>query len=846
MPPADLVVGPPLPANIGRYRIVRLLGEGGMGTVYEAEQDQPRRRIALKVIRAAWVSPDLLRRFEQESQVLARLHHPGIAHIYEAGSADTGFGVQPFFAMELICGKPLVEYADGHKLNARDRLKLMIQVCDAVQHAHQRGIIHRDLKPGNILVDERGHPKILDFGLARAIDSDTQVTRQTDVGQLLGTLAYMSPEQVLADPLALDTRSDVYALGVILYELLAGKMPYTLSRQLHEAVRTIQQVDPAPLRTIDRVYRGDIETIVGKALEKDKEHRYPSAADLGGDIRRYLEDKPITAKPASASYQLQKFARRHKTIVTGIAAVFAALVFGIVATTWQAILARRAEKKAQQQSEIAQAVNDFLQTDLLAQASAYNQSQPDPNLKVRTALDRAAQNIQGKFDKQPEVEAAIRETIGKTYGDLGLYPEELKQLEIAVRLNRTALGVDNPKTLATMVSLGKALEDLGRFAEAEKQFAEAVAGDLRVLGQENPQTLRATRLLAEDIAFEGKYAQAEDLLNQALQIQSRVFGPEHPETPVTAGILALVRLKNGKNSPAEELPTRKLQIQRRALGPDHPTTLGLMNNLAFDYMYQGKYAQAEDMLNQTLLIQRRVLGSDHPETLRTMKNLSDAYSDQGEYAKAEEMLRRAVKANPDKPLILYELAWFLLAVEEHDRRRPVEALELCRQAVKIAPEAAPDYSTQGLAEVRNGLWDKAIVTLNKSVKANNEADPEDFFFLAMAHQGRGDNNEATRFFQRGVDLASDDAADRPEWRMIWAEAAEALSKPGPVPTLREVKAEPDHSMDRLKRAAMAGYLKTETLETSTDLAPLRHRADFEELTQNLRSAPQTAANSTPQ
>jgi non-specific serine/threonine protein kinase/serine/threonine-protein kinase len=202
-----------LPPRIGQYRVLRLLGEGGMGAVYEAEQDQPRRLVALKVIRAGWASPELIRRFEQESQALGRLHHPGIGQIYEAGTAETPFGVQPYFAMELIHGTPLVQYAEEHKLNTHQRLELMIAVCEAVEHAHQRGIIHRDLKPGNIIVDETGQPKILDFGLARATDSDAQATRQTDMGQILGTLAYMSPEQVLADPLALDMRSDVYALG---------------------------------------------------------------------------------------------------------------------------------------------------------------------------------------------------------------------------------------------------------------------------------------------------------------------------------------------------------------------------------------------------------------------------------------------------------------------------------------------------------------------------------------------------------------------------------------------------------------------------------------------------------
>jgi eukaryotic-like serine/threonine-protein kinase len=264
-----------LPPCIGQYRILRLLGEGGMGAVYEAEQAQPRRLVALKVIRAGWARPELIRRFQQESETLGRLQHPGIAQIYEAGAAETPFGLQPYFAMELIQGMPLVEYAEEHKLNTRQRLELMIAICEAVEHAHQRGIIHLDLKPGNILVDESGQPKILDFGIARATDSDAQAARETDMGQILGTLAYMSPEQVLADPLALDARSDVYALGVILYELLAGKMPYVLSNQLHEAVETIRFTEPQKLSSIDQSYRGDIETIVAKALEKDKERRPP-------------------------------------------------------------------------------------------------------------------------------------------------------------------------------------------------------------------------------------------------------------------------------------------------------------------------------------------------------------------------------------------------------------------------------------------------------------------------------------------------------------------------------------------------------------------------------------------
>jgi len=365
-----------IPSSIGQYRILRPIGEGGMGAVYEAEQQAPHRVVALKVIKAGLATSDLLRRFEQEANALGRLQHPGIAQIFEAGTADSGSGPQPYFAMELIRGESLLRYAELHHLNTRQRLDLMARISEAVHHAHQRGIIHRDLKPSNILVDQTGQPKILDFGVARVTDSDAQATRQTDLGKLVGTLAYMSPEQVLADPLELDTRSDVYTLGVILYELLADRRPYTISGKLHEAMQTIREEDPAPLGSISRRYRGDIQTIVGKALEKEKGRRYGSAAALASDIRHYLADEPIAAQPASAGYQLKKFARRHKALVTSAAIVFTVLSGGIVASTREAARARQAE-------QTTQAVNDFLQNDLLAQASADVQAGHIPN-PIRT------------------------------------------------------------------------------------------------------------------------------------------------------------------------------------------------------------------------------------------------------------------------------------------------------------------------------------------------------------------------------------------------------------------------------------------------------------------------------
>jgi len=333
-------------AVVGHYTILELIGEGGMGTVYEAEQEHPRRTVALKIIKAGTTDTESLRRFEQEAQALGRLQHPGIAQIYDAGMADTGFGPQPYFAMEFIRGRTIGEYVRERHLNLREQLELVAKIADAVHHAHQRGLIHRDLKPTNILVDETGQPKVLDFGVARVTDRDATSTLQTHVGELVGTLAYMSPEQVLGDPLEIDTRTDVYALGVMLYELLAGRQPYNIGKTLHEAIQVIREEDPARLSVIDRTYRGDIETIAVKALEKDKTRRYSSAAELASDIRRYLKDEPIVARPPSASYHLQKFARRHKAVVLGITAVFAVLIAGVVVSTRQAARARRAEQVA--------------------------------------------------------------------------------------------------------------------------------------------------------------------------------------------------------------------------------------------------------------------------------------------------------------------------------------------------------------------------------------------------------------------------------------------------------------------------------------------------------------------
>jgi tetratricopeptide (TPR) repeat protein len=752
--------GVPEGARCGHYRLIRLIGRGGMGAVYEAEQDSPRRIVALKVIKPGLASEELARRFAQESQALGRLQHPGIAQIHESGAIDTDFGPQPYFAMEFIRGEPLDRYPESHGLDTRQRLELMARVCDAVHHAHQRGIIHRDLKPGNILVDETGQPKILDFGVARVTESDARATRQTDAGQLVGTLAYMSPEQVLADPLELDTRSDVYSLGVIMYELLGRRLPYNSRGQWHEVVHAIGHEDPPSLATLNRAYRGDIETIVSKALEKDKARRYTSASALAADIRRYLNDEPIAARPPRAGYQLRKFARRHRALVASVAAVFVVLVSGIVASTWQAVRVDRAgraalaerdhataaeraagkerdralnaeqaatnernkalvaeaqailernravkeKRRADDEAATAKAVSDFLQGDLLAQASANTQARPDtkpePDLKVRTALDRAASRIAGKFEKQPLVEAAIRRTIGNTYRELGLYPEAEGQFEAVRALRVKVLGEEHPDTLSVMDDLAGVYLYEGKFAAAQSLFTKGFEIQRRVLGEEHLETLISMDNLAVTYSREGKYAQAEALQSKGLEIWRRVRGEEHPNTLTSMNSLAVTYSREGKYEQAEALQSKGLELRRRVLGEEHPDTLTSMNDLAVTYSREGKYEQAEALQSKGLEIRRRVQGEEHPETLTSMLNLARAYSREGKYEQAEALQAKGL-----------EIQRRVLG-EEH----PDTLLNMNNMALTFSGEGkyaqAEDLHAKGLEIQRRVLGEEHPSTLN--------------------------------------------------------------------------------------------------------------------------------------
>ncbi len=745
---------------IGRYHLLQRIGVGGMGEVWLAEQKEPvRRRVALKLIKAGTDTREAIARFDSERQALAVMNHPAIAKVFDAGSTPEG---APYFVMEYVAGVPITIYCDNHKLTTRERLELFMRVCEGVQHAHQKAIIHRDLKPSNILVTEvDGHavPKIIDFGVAKALTQKlTADTMYTRVGTMIGTPDYMSPEQARSSGEDIDTRTDVYSLGIVLYELLAGAPPFELRKiALEDFLRKLREEEPSKpstkIRTLDaatstevarkrrteppalaRQMRGELDLIALKALEKNRSRRYASPSEFAADIRRYLNNEAVLAVPPSLAYRARKFARRHR------GALITACAFALVLIVAAGVSIRQGIR-ANREAAIAQAVNDFLQNDLLAQASAAKQSgprtKPDPDLKVRTALDRAAQRIQGKFGKQPEVEAAIRNTIGAAYTGLGLYPEAAKQFEAALDLRRRVLGREHPDTLRCMNNLANVYWREGKYPQAEALDDQTLQIERRVLGPEHPDTLVSMNNLAWVYSDEGKYAQAETLYSQALEIRRRVLGPVHPDTLVSMNNLAHVYWYEGKYAQAEALDDQTLQIERRVLGPEHPDALRSMFNLANVYANEGKYAQAEALHSQTLEIRRRVLGPEHPDTLISMNSLADDYEYEGKHAQAEALLSRTLEIerrvlapeHPDTLFVLADLGQMYQRQGRYDLAENYAEQALAGRRRVLGPENPDMMASEAdlaLAYLSQGKFAESEPGAREALEAEKKVQPDDW------------------------------------------------------------------------------------------------------------------------
>ena len=640
-----------------------------MGVVYQAQQLEPIRRVvALKIIKPGMDSKQVIARFESERQTLAMMDHGNIARVFDAGTTASGL---PYFVMELVDGVPITRYCDSKRLTVRERIDLFIAVCKAIQHAHQKGILHRDIKPSNILVTEQDGkpvPKVIDFGLAKALGR--QLNDETDLmttfGTVVGTLQYMSPEQAEINRQDVDTRSDIYSLGVVLYELMTGTTPLDREQltkaayvELLRAIREEEPVSPsARIRrsgvsveiavhrrsnpaALPKLVHGELDWITMKALEKDRARRFETVNGLVRDLERYLSGEPVEAGPPSATYRLMKAARKHRVALATVAGFLALIAGAVVYSAREAIRARRAER-------VAEAVNSFLLNDLLGQASSSRQggpdNKPDPDIKVRTALDRAAARVGGKFKDQPEVEAAVRRTIGLTYIDLGLYAQARSQMERASAVFESSVGRAHRDTLSTINSLAIIDYGEGKFAESEARGKRVVADQRRLLGPTDPDTLASLEQLAATYTVEAKFKEGEKILEDVLALR-RKQGGDSPESVNTMRYLGQIYSDQGKFKEAEAIDRPALEASRRLVGPMHPTTLSLMSSLAEDLRLLGKYPEAEALSAETLDAKKRTYGPDHESTITAMNNLAGVYLVEGKHAEAEALNRLAVEAD---------------------------------------------------------------------------------------------------------------------------------------------------------------------------------------------------------
>ncbi len=729
----DLIECPDLVGiTIGHYHLVQLLGEGGFGEVYRAKQTQPlKREVALKIIKLGMDTKEVIVRFEAERQALARMDHPNIAQVYDAGVTESG---RPYFVMELVLGIPLNHYCDWERLPLIDRIKLFRQVCDGVQHAHQKGILHRDLKPNNILVsEENGKPlsKVIDFGVAKSLEGRlTEQTLVTLQERVMGTPMYMSPEQLGCDVADIDTRTDIYSLGVVLYELLAGTTPLQDALPSPASIagmrRMVKEVDlPRPSKlfhalgkkaatiaeerktrpaTLEKLLRGDLDWIVMKAIDKERDRRYSDVGALVLDLDRYLAHKPVSAGPPSLVYRFRKFIRRHRFgLIT-----FVFISITLIAGTWvssigflravheaararlqenramsateraeqQETLAAQASERARrqkgladaskeiatqqseratreterasseadrarQQEALAEATFGFLTDELLLRADP--SEEPDRDIKLRTVVDRAAERLDHHFNGQPLEKARVHQMLGGLYLRMGEYEKARRHADASVELTTDLLDPEHPRSLGYLHDQAEAMCRQGEHKEAEEQFRRVWETRRRVLGIDHADTLKTLRSLTVSLYAQGQYDEAEEKFRSILEIQQQMLGVDHPDSLQTLNDLALVLCGRGIHAKAEEIHRDVLETQQRVLGPEHPATLKTQRGLAKALRGQEKYEEAAAIHRNVLTIQQRVLGPEHPDTLESMHDLARELCAQNKRKEAELLIRKLVE-----------------------------------------------------------------------------------------------------------------------------------------------------------------------------------------------------------
>jgi len=706
--PADLI-----DTVIGKYRLLELLGSGGMGEVYLAEQEKPiRRKVALKVIKLGMDTKEVIARFQSERQALAMMDHENIARIHDAGATPEG---RPYFVMEHVEGLPITRFCDQRRLATRERLELFVQVCRAIHHAHQNGIIHRDIKPTNVLVVRQNGssiPKVIDFGVAKATSRHaTECTVFTEQGQLIGTPEYMSPEQAEMTGRHVDTTTDVYSLGVLLYELLTGMLPFDSSTlrmagydEIRRIIREEEAVKPSSrlsasgdqtirvarnrqstVSALSKGVRGELDWITMRALEKDRSRRYQSASELALDVERYLRDEAVVAGPPSTVYRLTKLIKRHKRAVGTLVVIVTALAVGLGFSTTMYFRAESAREQAVREAEKVERINSFLH-EMLA---SVNPAEKGMDVTVRQALDEAATTVETELDDQPEIQAAVRSTIGTTYAALGLYDSADPQLKAALATRRRVLGEVHPDVATGLCNLASLREMQGDYPEAERLFREALCMRQELFGEEHSEVAAVLVRLGAVYSFQGRYDEAEATLRQALALQRKLLGEEHADVADGLNNLATLLQRQGKYAEAEPLFQQALALRRGLYGEKHPHVAATLNELATLLQEEGKYAEAERVFREALAIRVELFGDEHPETAVSLGNLALILRMQGKYAEAESFYRESLatqrrllgEVHPDMAANLHNLATVLKIQGRH-----AEAEPFSRQAVAMVKQ----------------------------------------------------------------------------------------------------------------------------------------------------------------
>jgi serine/threonine protein kinase/tetratricopeptide (TPR) repeat protein len=653
--------------RVGAYRIVKQIGVGGMGAVYLAERadGQFEQKVALKLIKRGMDSEEILRRFQSERQILAQLQHPNVARLLDGGMTDDGL---PYFTMEYVEGQPIDTYCDSRQLAIGERLHLFQTVCSTVQYAHRNLVVHRDLKPSNIMVTEDGTLKLLDFGISKVLtsaDDAAEATRLTRMGMKIMTPEYASPEQVRGEPVT--TTSDVYSLGIILYELLTGHRPYKFPTrspiEIENVIRTTEPRKPSTIvqqtetdeqgtttstpelisrtrRTLPDKLRkrlaGDLDNICMKALRKEPEQRYTSADQLLQDITAHLNGQPVSARPATVGYRLQKFVRRHKAGVLTAATVFV-VVAGLVAFYTTRLTEER--DLAQLEARKAAQVSEFL-------ADLFKVSDPSEargeKTTARELLERGAQRIESELKDQPEVQATMMAVVGNVYHNLGLYKEATPLLENALAIRRSVFGAEHMDVASSMNDLGILLYHKGKYEDAEFHFRTALEMQRKLSGHPTLDEAKSLTGLGLSLHTKGKAEEAEPVFREALTIRQNLRGPEHIDVAESMNNLAQLLQYKRDFEAAAPLYQQSLAMTRKLLGDENPEVADILSNLAVLNRYKGDYAAAEPLYHETLRIRRKVLGNNHPLVGMTLNNLGVFLNSQGNYGEAEPLLKEAI------------------------------------------------------------------------------------------------------------------------------------------------------------------------------------------------------------